>query len=77
MQLKHQIQDIAQQILNTIETRTVTPVQKVILLKAMAAGIRETTIGLNNTKPTHVSDDWQGEVVGKKHKQQLNMQEAL
>jgi hypothetical protein len=32
---------------------------------------------LNDTKPTHVSDDWQGEVVGKKHKQQLNMQEAL
>ena len=32
---------------------------------------------LNNTKPRHVSDDWQGEVVGKKHKQQLNMQEAL
>jgi len=32
---------------------------------------------LNDTKPTHVSNDWQGEVVGKKHKQQLNMQEEL
>ena len=26
---------------------------------------------LNNTKPTHVSDDWQGNVVGNKHKKQL------
>jgi hypothetical protein len=26
---------------------------------------------LNNTKPTHVSNDWQGNVVGNKHKKQL------
>jgi len=30
---------------------------------------------LNNTKPTHVSDDWQGNVVGNKHKQQLERTE--
>ena len=30
---------------------------------------------LNNTKPTHVTDDWQGDVIGNTHKQQLERQE--